>query len=570
MVRNLWKLCLVGAPILAVACTGAISDGDKAGGRQPGSPVAPDGTVRPPADPRNPGAPPGAPSDNSAEPPSTIAGTRQCVSGKPGPRLLRRLTAEQLDNTVRDLFRNPAVPKGDIFNDPQILGFTGDAAALLVRDLGSQQLMTYAEQVARWAVTSIPDLSPCKAMTPDCRAQFIKQFGLRAFRQPLDDAQVARYEKLFATGATFEQGLELTLTAILQSPYFLYRRELGQPDPQKAGLVRLTPYEVASNISYLITRSMPDEQLLQAAAQNQLSTREQIDAHVERLLQEPKNRLTMHTFMGEWLQTKHVAMVLKEPTVFDFTDALRADMEKETAALIEDIVFTRKGSLTDLLKADYTFANANLAKHYGLTGVTGTELVKTNAPQRPGILAQGSILAGHAGTHFSSPTLRGKLVRTRLLCESLPPPPDDVDTNIMVPANVKTTREIFNTHTKDAACSGCHLTMDPIGFGFENYDVVGRYRTTENGVPVDASGFIQGRDVKFTGLKELTDYLSTSEDVQQCMVRFMSYFAYGATGWTDDGCTEQAIMAEAKQSNWSIRSVLTAITRAPHFTTRVQ
>ena len=139
-----------------------------------------------------------------------------------------------------------------MFNDPQVLGFTGDAAALLVRDLGSQQLMSYAEQVARWAVTNAAaDIAPCNQMTPDCRTQFINQFGLRAFRQPLDDAKVARYEKLFASGATFEQGLELTITAMLQSPYFLYRRELGEPDPQKPGLVRLTPYEVASNISYL-------------------------------------------------------------------------------------------------------------------------------------------------------------------------------------------------------------------------------------------------------------------------------------------------------------------------------
>jgi hypothetical protein len=565
MSRALRKFCLFSVPVWALACTGEIGGGTGGTGpaaRDPGM------ATRPPGPSGNgPGlAEPPPP----VEPPSTISGARMCVAGKPGPRLLRRLSAEQLDNSVRDLFRNPGAPKSDVFNDPQVLGFTADAGALLVRDLGSQQLMTYAEQVARWAVTTVAaDLAPCNQMTPECRTQFVERFGRRAFRQPLEPAKVARYEKLFASAPTFERGLELTITAMLQSPYFLYRRELGEPDPGKPGQVRLTPFEVASNISYLITRSMPDDELLQAAADNQLRTREQIDAQVERLLEDPENRQTMNTFMGEWLESKHVAMVLKDPAVFDFPDALRADMERETAALVEDIVFTKKGSLADLLSADYTFVNASLAKHYGITGVTGAELTRVTS-RGPGILAQGSVLAGHAGTHFSSPTLRGKLVRTRLLCENLPPPPDDVDTMIKVPENAKTSRQIFETHSENAACAGCHMMMDPIGFGFENYDLAGRYRTSENGVPVDASGEIKGQDFKFNGLGELTGYLAGKDEVRQCMVRFMSYFAYGAASWADDGCTFDAIAAEAQASSWSIRSVLTAITRAPHFTTRVQ
>jgi hypothetical protein len=204
MLRALRKLCLVGVPVLAVACTGQISDRNGAGGpgpSGPGSPGGPSTGGNPgPGGPSggNPGGPstPGTPEPGmtSTDPPSTISGSRQCVSGKPGPRLLRRLSAEQLDNTVRDLFRNAAVPKSDVFNDPQVLGFSGDAAALLVRDLGSQQLMSYAESVARWAVTNAAaQIAPCNQMTPDCRKQFISQFGLRAFRQPLDAGKVDRY-----------------------------------------------------------------------------------------------------------------------------------------------------------------------------------------------------------------------------------------------------------------------------------------------------------------------------------------------------------------------------------------
>jgi hypothetical protein len=262
--------------------------------------------------------------------------------------------------------------------------------------------------------------------------------------------------------------------------------------------------------------------------------------------------------------------VLKDPKTFDFTDSLRADMERETAMFVEEVVFNKKGTLADLFKTDYTFVNAALAKHYGIAGVTGDALVKAQMPHDPGILAQGSLMAGHAGMTFSSPTLRGKLVRTRFLCQDLPPPPSDVNTNIMPPAEAKTTREIFEAHSKNPSCSGCHLMMDPIGYTFENYDVAGRYRTTENGMPINSTGLVKGDNIEFKGFSDLNDYLANSADVRQCMVRFMSYFAYGAAGWNDDGCTLDAINAEASKSNWSIRSVLTAITHAPHFTTRVQ
>jgi hypothetical protein len=561
MVRALVRFSFVGIPALLLACTGRIDDGQ--GSAPPGGPPGPNG--------RSPGAPPGAETP-PGQPPQTIAGSPGCsAADRPGPRLLRRLTAEQLDNSIRDLFGSADAPRSDIFNDPQVLGFTGDAASLLVRDLGTQQLMTHAERVARWATTTLAaKIAPCNQMTAECRKQFIQQFGLRAFREPLDDDMVTRYEALFAGGGTFERGLELTITAMLQSPYFLYRRELGVADPKAPGTVRLTPYEVASNISYLIARSMPDEQLLQAAAGNQLSTPQQIDAQVDRLLQKPENRATVNSFVGEWLETKQVEGVLKDVKDGEFTDAVRADMMRETAALVEDVVFTRNGTLTDLLTTDYTFVNAGLAKHYGIKDVTGNELLKVKTTRDLGILVQGSMMTGHGGTQFSSPTLRGKLVRTRLLCQDLPPPPDDVDTMIKVPENAKTTRQIFETHSENAACAGCHLTMDPIGYAFENYDFVGRYRTMENGIPVDTSGEISGRNFKFQTLRELNDYLVGQDEVRECMVRFMSYYAYGATGWADGGCTQNAITAEAKASGWKIRSVLSAITHAPHFTSRVQ
>ncbi|WP_437622540.1 DUF1592 domain-containing protein [Sorangium sp. So ce1151] len=549
-------------------------------GNVDGSPPDDDGTSTPPG---------GTPSIDEPPPqPHDIPEVSECEAadlGTPGPRTVRRLTVDQFDATVRDLFRDPSVTLPSIFNDPQVLGFTADANALVIRDLTAQQVMDWAEATAEWAVTNKLDTltsATCRAIDEACRGQFIREFGRRAFREPLSDERFASYDALFAAEGTFEDGAKVVVSAMLQSPYFLYRHELG--NEAGGGVYELTPHEVASNLSYLLTGTMPDEALLQAAdaaaAQGVTLTSDQIAQHALRLLEDPTTRplaeAEMMRFMRGWLQLNRLVTSVKDNTVFNLSDELRRDMMAETQALIVDTALNQNGTFSNLLQADYTFINSSLATHYGLGGAGGTELTRvTISPgQRDrGILSHGSFLTGHGGAKLSSPTQRGKMVRTRLLCQPLLPPPPGVDPNIKPLEGPATTRMMVQQHTTDASCSGCHQFTDPIGFGFEHYDTFGRWRNDESGLPIDATGTVfappAGENFSFNGVTELTDYLAASEDVKECMVRYWSYYAFGDT-WDQDGCTYEKVQQEAAADDFRIKSVWLALTRTPHFTRRVQ
>jgi hypothetical protein len=257
---------------------------------------------------------------------------------------------------------------------------------------------------------------------------------------------------------------------------------------------------------------------------------------------------------------------------------LKAAMAGETRAFLLD-AFTRNAPVSELFSAKHSFLNQDLANYYGVYPSDGTQLQSTfskvtygpGARRDPGLLGQASLLAGYADAAISSPVLRGKLVRTRLLCQNIPPPPANVDTKLKPNAAAKTTREHFAQHDQDAACSACHHLMDPIGDGFEHYDAFGRWRDQENGAPIDATGTLVGTkagDVAFDGVTQLSAYLATSDDVKTCLVRLWSYAAYGTSSWAEDACTYDAISAGAGQ--YGLRDVLTAIIHAPHFSQRLR
>ncbi|MGK4009079.1 DUF1592 domain-containing protein [Sorangium sp. So ce1036] len=510
-----------------------------------------------------------------------VSACMQADNSTPGPRMVRRLSVQQFEATVRDLFRDPSVDLPSIFNDPHVLGFASDANALVIRDLTASQIMDWAESTADWAVTNklggITSVT-CRTTDEACRRQFITDFGRRAFREPLAEDRVAAYDALFAAESSFEDGAKVVVGAMLQSPYFLYRREIGSPDPSNPALFNLGQHEIASNLSYLLTGSMPDDTLLQAADQGQLSTPEQIDAQAQRLLQDPRAQEELMRFMRGWLQLNRLITTVKDPALYDLPDALRQDMMNESRALIMDVAFNPQnpGTFSDLLTASYTFLNSNLAQHYGMGGAGGPDFTRVDlsgGQRDKGILAHGSFLAGHAGSKLSSPTQRGKMIRTRLLCQPLEPPPPGVDPNIKIPETPATTREMVEQHTEPGFCHSCHIDMDPIGLGFEHYDAIGRWRDQENGIAIDSSGEIveppSGENFVFDGVNQLADYLAASEDVKDCMIRHWSYYAFGDT-WNEDGCTYEAARQEAEAGNFALKSVWLALARVPHFTRRVQ
>lgn len=562
---RLGRFGLAASLVLLSACTGRIEGGDAA---ELGSP----GIDTPSGNPGN------EPSGAGQQPPITSLPTPSaCKSNSPGPRALRRLTAAEYTATLKDLFGDASVPLTTVFSDPNVLGFSVDSHALVVQGLNAQQLMDQAESVAKWAVTTHLDkLTSCTSMDATCRQSFIRDFGKRAHRAPLSDADVATYEKLFTAEATFNDGVEAVTSAMLQSPYFLYRQELGTA---ASGGFQLSSHELASALSYLFTGTMPDAELAAAAESGALSQPAELEKQAERLLQSPKGREAVYGFMKGWLGLGKLETIAKDDTVFKLTDSLRKSMGDETRRLIEESVFTQNGSFLSLLTTPSSYVNKELATHYGLAnaGSMSDQMMPVTfaANERDGgLLAQGSLLTALSTASESSPVQRGKMVRTRLLCQDLPPPPPNVDTTLKPATGAKTTREHFAAHTQNPVCATCHKMMDPIGFGFEHYDAFGRRREQENGQAIDASGSVVGGpngDAPFDGLPGLNQYLTTqaADTVNACMVRYWSYFAFGSAGWSEDQCTYDTINEQAKADDFALKSVVKAIVKTARFSRRV-
>jgi len=513
-------------------------------------------------------------------PPTDLPPESACTSDQPGPRQLRRLASSEFAASVRDLFRDQSAPAANIFADPATLGFTVDSGALLIQDLVGDALRDYAETVASWAVQNhLSDIASCTTMDSACRRQVIASFGKRAFRAPLPSARVDGYEALFAAETSFSSGVEAMVSAMLQSPYFLYRSELGPEDAGPGSTVTLTPYEVASSLSYLLVGSMPDDQMMQAAdTAAAAGSAFPVDDQATRLLADARVQDTVMRFATGWLFLERLGGA-KDATIYTITDANRADMLGETRAFVLDTFAT--GNLATLLTANYTFLDSSMAQYYGFpTSGLGTTFSKVTfgagATRDPGILGQGALLTGLATARTSSPTQRGKLVRARFLCQPIPPPPPGVNTNLPPVAANQSTRALYEAHVNYADttrnCPGCHTFMDKIGFGFEHYDGVGKYRTMDNGPLVDSSGVVvsppHGGDFSFDGISQLATYLGGNDDVKHCLVRYWSYYAYGNATWDQDACTYAAVQSEAAQNNFALKDVLTGIIHAPHFTRR--
>lgn len=554
------------------------------------NPLQPGGENPPPAgqtpvgespDPTQPGATPGElptpdPSDPGSLPtePDPTLGEPLADCDTPGPRLIRRLTAQQYENTLVALLGD-GFTKEVVFSDPAINGFHVDADATVVSDLTSELLMNYAEQASSWVVSNQSwKVATCNSHDEACHRQVVAEFGRRAFRQDLTESQVANYLRLFAAEQSFEAGLHVVVSTMLQSPYLLYRRELGEPDPDFPGQVRLTPFEIASQLSYFIADGPPDDQLLAVAAEGRLSTREEIDQQVHGLLSRESAKASLARFVHGWLEVDNLYKKAKDPAILEFTDPLREAMLGETRSFFLEL-FETGGTISDLFGADFTMLNQPLAELYGFGGVGGESFTRVALEGRraTGILGHAAFLTEHALPANSSPVQRGVIVRERLLCQDLPPVPENLDTNLSgEPTAFANNRERYAQHSADPLCASCHVSIDPIGFAFENYDAFGRYREEEMGAPIDASGELNGvpgGPFPLDGLQSLNDHLAASEEARSCFIRYWSYYAYGREGWPEQECNHDAIRAASQGDGNQLKSTLFAIVHAPHFTRRM-
>lgn len=449
---------------------------------------------------------------------------------EPGNPVLPRLTQKQYHNTILELF-GPGLPAPGLEADTNpYLYFSIGAATTTLSEAGTEQYEQAADAITR-AVFDDPArrvaLTGCEPAGPGdaCVAGFLTAFGRRVYRRPLTADEQGRWLAVatdLAEGDAW-RGVQLMVAGLLQSPHFLYRVELGVVDAGDPTRRRYTGWEMASRLSFLLWDRTPDDALLLAAEQGLLDTEEGLAAEAERLLADPRADEAMADFFTQFLDLGRLDGVTRDPARYPlFSPTMVASMLTEVRLRVEDLVNRRDIDVRRLFSSRETFLNSELAALYGVTaeGATPVTFVPVELPEdgpRAGILTSGAFLTMNAHETATSPTARGKYVRERVLCETVPPPPDDVDTDLDDEmGEAKTTREKMELHRKDPKCAGCHMVTDPPGFLFENFDPIGAYRTLDNGYPVDASGELDGQPL--ADARGLADLLPDDERVGQCIV----------------------------------------------------
>jgi hypothetical protein len=350
----------------------------------------------------------------------------------------------------------------------------------------------------------------------------IAAFASRAYRRPATDAQVASLMKVYSAqrsaGAEWEPAVRTALTATLVSPNFLFR-SLAAPAKAVAsadGRYTLDGYELASRLSYFLFSSMPDEPLMAAAADGSLLTDDGLKAQVRRMLADPRSNAFVENFAGQWLQLRTLDTLAIDRTTFpDYTDELRTALNTEATLFFADVLRSDR-SVLEFIDSRDTFVNGKLAGFYGLPEVNGTEFRRVTLPaesHRGGVLTMGAVLTLTSNTTRTSPVKRGLFVLDQILGAPPPPPPADIPPLEQSAASKPdaTVREQLAAHVANPTCASCHNRLDPLGLAFENFDAIGRWRTTENGRPVDASGTLPG-GTAINGAAELKAILLSRAD----------------------------------------------------------
>jgi hypothetical protein len=514
----------------------------------------------------------GSPSDQT---PEQILASAACKKPAPGAAPLRRLSNAEYRNTVQDLLAQvsgvgPAVASAtkDFVDEAESLGFRNNVDFLGVSSLVAQGYMDAAESLATLSSASAA-LIGCSSNDGACAKQFIESFGKRAFRRPLQPDEVARYQAVYdkatAQGYDFKTGIEWVVFSLLQSTQFLYRVELGAP--QGEGYVP-SQFETASRLSYLVWQSMPDQALFDAAGAAQLGSKQQIEAQARRMLQDPKASRLLEYF-DQWLDLDRLNTFDRDANVYpDVDESLPQLLQAETHAFVGSLLKSPTGSLTELLTAQYSYVNADLARHYGVTGTLGAEFARVDMPGRAGVLTQGMLLTHDKPTRTSI-VRRGLKIRLDMLCQKVPAPPNDVQLDLEGLGEGLTQRERLEKHREVASCAGCHTLMDPLGVVFEGFDAVGRARTAdESGKPVDLKSELsltRDADGPVASPTQLGEKLANSQEVRDCYVTQSFRFFYGRDYTAADQCSMAQLFLAFRDKKQSVSELIVALTQTDHF-----
>ena len=504
--------------------------------------------------------------------PASDGGAGPTAQATPASLRIRRLTIEEYRNTLRDLLGTSTDYGAVLPADPVTNGFDDDSDTLEVNQLFADEARINAEAIAAAFDVSTIGCSPSAG--DSCAQSFVQSFGQKALRRPVTPEETTAYTKLFDTisaGSDPTSGIRGILEAMLQSPAFLYRTELGSSS-SAGGTTALTPWEVASELSYLFWRTMPDAELVSHAQSGDIVQPAVVAKEVTRLLADPRANRMLDAFADQWLETNLLPLAQKDAKTFPtFTPSVSSDMAGEVHAFFEASARDPNGSLSSMLTAPYSYLTPNLAQFYGVSPGSGPSVngfTQTTMPSgRGGLLTLGAVLSIQATPLAGNPVRRGKLVRTQLFCQPMPPPPPGVAGPIP-PLDPNTANEqTWQAHSANPACSPCHNLLDPIGFGFDQFDAVGRLLPGT----IESSGEITSTtatDGAFNGPIELSQKLAASADVQACFVTQWVRFGLGVNDSSAATAEVTRILGTFAKGGAGVQGVLTALTQAPYFYAR--
>lgn len=471
----------------------------------------------------------------------------------PASASLRRLTGAEYQSSIADLFGDIVLPTSlepdlDVNNSYSI-----GAAITAISPLGVERYEDAAWLIAEQVISdetlhaSLVVCTPAGITDTSCAEQVIRPLGRRIWRRSLAEGEVAVLVGIADEAAlalsSFDSGLVYALGAMLQSPHFLYRVELGAQGS-------FTDHEIASRMSFLLWGGPPDDELLDLADEGQLHDPASRRAQAERMLQDPRARRGLRTFFDDMLGLDALEGIPKDPDLFlHWSDTVAVAAREETLSVVEDLAFTGS-DFRDWLTTRRTWLDRSLAALYEVPAPAREGFASATLPSdgpRRGLLGQASFLALQAHSVSTSVTRRGLFVRTVLLCQSIPPPPANVDTSIPeATASAPTMRERVAIHLEDPVCASCHQVTDPIGLAFEPFDGIGRHRTSEDGYPIDPSGDFDGES--FDNAEQLVSMLRVHPDLTACLTSTLLEHAQGHVlsegeaalhAWHDQGFAEQ-------------------------------
>ncbi|MEJ7598206.1 MAG: DUF1592 domain-containing protein [Kofleriaceae bacterium] len=491
-----------------------------------------------------------------------------------------RLSHAQWESTVQDLFALPE-PSGlasTFTPDPQLGRFDNNVARL---GMSSGLWRDYQRASELLAERVVVDTALYTKLAPQGTAttatEFIPRFGLRAFRRPLTEAEIANYAALFATApAVFpghdpaKGGVRIVVQSMLQSPFFIYRSELS--DKVGQGGMPLNGYEVASRLSYLMWNSMPDDALFAAAATGELDDPDGVRTHAMRLFEDPRAKAQFRRFHYQAFSIAEYADLDKNATQFpEWKRELGPMMQEEVLRFLSSVI-ENDGGIAEMLTSTKAFVNADLASIYGLTGTFGDDYkeVELDGTKRAGLLTRAGFLARNATLTEPDPIHRGVFVNMNVLCRLISAPP-------VIPEDLKpvgeTNRERVTSITGPGTCGeGCHHTMiNPIGFAFENFDAIGKYRAMDNGVAVDSAAtynFADGRAISYGNAIELSRSLAAAPETHRCYTSNVLEFTLGRSLLLSDRMIVNDLAARSLKEQLSIKELLMTVVSSTAFRVR--